>query len=100
MLLSPLRDPRAMITIDAIKGEIAVAHPAAPPTVLVFAKDGALKSARNMVPAPDGKGPPVHQTIRFEGEMVSRGVHWPRRIVISHDGKPYYDLKLATFEVR
>lgn len=100
MLLSPLRDPRAMITIDAIKGEIAVTHPAAPPTVLVFAKDGTLKSARNMVPAPDGKGPPIHQVIRFEGDMVSRGVHWPRHIVISQDGKPYYDLKLEQFEVR
>jgi hypothetical protein len=99
MLLSPLRDPKAMVTIDAIKGEVAVTHPAAPPTVLVFAKDGTLKSARNMVPATDGKGPPIHQVIRFEGDMVSRGVHWPRHIVISQDGKPYYDLKLETFEV-
>jgi hypothetical protein len=98
MLLSPLRDPKAMVTIDAIKGEVAVTHPAAPPTVLVFAKDGTLKSARNMVPATDGKGPPIHQVIRFEGDMVSRGVHWPRHIVISQDGKPYYDLKLETFE--
>ncbi|HEY4275468.1 MAG TPA: hypothetical protein VGM68_08295 [Rhizomicrobium sp.] len=99
MLLSPLRDPKAMITIDAIKGEVAVTYPAAPPTVLVFAKDGSLKAARNMVPAPDGKGPPIHQVIRFDGDMVSRGVHWPRHIVISQDGKLYYDLKLEQFEV-
>jgi hypothetical protein len=98
MLLSPLRDPQAMITIDAIKGEIAVTHPAAPPTVLVFAKDGSLKSARNMVPTPDGKGPPIHQVIRFEGDIVSRGVHWPRHITISQNGKPYYELKLEQFE--
>ena len=98
MLLSPLRDPKAMITIDAIKGEVAVTHPAAPPTVLVFGKDGALTSARNMVPPPDGKGPPIHQVIRFEGDMVSRGVHWPRHIIISQDGKPYYDLRIEQFE--
>ena len=98
MLLTPLRDPAAKLSVDAGRREIAVSHTDAPTTVLIFDPDGRLAGARNDVPSPDPAGGVVHQDFRFEGEIVSHGVRWPRRLTIDQDGKPYFDLTLSTFD--
>jgi len=98
MLLTPLRDRGAKLTVEAGRREITVSHTDAPTTVLIFDPDGRLAGARNDVPSPYPGGAAVHQDFRFEGEIVSRGVHWPRRLTIDQDGKPYFDLTLTTFE--
>jgi hypothetical protein len=100
MLLTPLRDHQARLASDDAKGEIAVTHPDAPPTVLLFDKEAHLIGARNIVPAPDAGAAPIHQDIRFSGDMTSKGVHWPKRIDIDQDGKPFFTLLLDSFEAR
>jgi len=100
MLLTPLRDGRGSFAIDGVKPEIAVTYPGAPPTRLTFDADGRLTGAHNSVPAPDGNGPPVVQDFHFDGDIVSHGVHWPRRLTIDQDGKPFFALTLDHFETR
>jgi hypothetical protein len=98
MLLTPLRDGGAKLAVDAGRREITVTHADAPTTLLIFDRDGRLAGARNDIPSPDPSGGSLHQDFRFEGEIVSHGVRWPRRLTIDQEGKPYFDLTLTTFE--
>lgn len=98
MLLTPLKDsPGALAGLDD-DGGLLTRHPLAPPTTLYLDERWRLASAENVVDAPDGVSR-IAQTIDFLGEIESRGVRWPARLKIRQDGRPYFDLTLATFEV-
>lgn len=97
MLLTPLEDPAVSLITDAATRSIRIAHPKAPQTTFWFDPDGRLARARNRVPAPDD-GAEIDQEIRFDGEITSRGVRWPRVLRIEQGGKPYLELRLSSFE--
>ncbi|CAM3154980.1 hypothetical protein SPAN111604_07075 [Sphingomonas antarctica] len=85
-----------MLTTHA-RGRCVVArHAGAPDTTLCFDRAGRLQSGSNTVPDSEA-GAPLPQTFEFSGELRSHGVIWPQRMLIRHDGKPYFDLKLDMF---
>lgn len=100
MLLHPLQDPGASVQ-EAPHAPpefaLAVRHPLAPPTTLLFAPSGALTGARNRVRRATGEGE-IEQAFSFDGRISSGGVRWPRRIRIEQDGAPYFELRLTSFE--
>lgn len=101
MRLVTLRDPGVRLAVlpadhDGRRG-LHVEHPKARPADLYFDADGRLAYLKNAVPAAEGKG--EHQQIfRFEGEIRSNGVRWPRQIHITQDGQPYFELALSDFD--
>ncbi len=101
MLLIPLCGPDVETVVlpdlDG-SGRVAVNHPKAPRTTLVFDETAQLAGAENSVVSPDEGGAPIDQVFTFEGEIESAGVRWPRRVAISQNGKPYFELSLATFD--
>jgi hypothetical protein len=100
MLLVPLRDPGVRLQRrpdrDGLR-VLHVEHPSALPAELFFDARNRLVAIENRVPDPE-HGEPVAQRFSFEGDIADRGVHWPRAVRISHDGKPYFELRLRTFE--
>lgn len=44
-----------------------------------------------------GSGREVLEELRFSGTIEGQGVRWPRRIAISWDAAPYFDLELTEF---
>lgn len=82
--------------IDGLR-VLRVEHPDAAPAELVFDPHGKLVALTDTVPAAEGAGT-LAQRFEFEGDIASAtGVHWPRRIRILQDGKPYFELRLQTF---
>jgi hypothetical protein len=77
---------------------LRIAHPDAPETELVFDADGRLAEAHNRVSDPEGGAEAIDQVFRFSGEIVSRGVRWPRRIDILQRGRPYFTLQIEQFD--
>jgi hypothetical protein len=71
----------------------------APASTLSFDADGRLVALENVVPDPEGRGT-VRQRFTFEGEIVDDGVRWPRTIRIAQDGKPYFELRIDTFDAK
>ena len=58
---------------------------------------GKLVGAMMTVRDPAG-GADIAQTVAFSGEVESNGVKWPKRITVTQNGAPVYDLEIATFE--
>lgn len=75
-----------------------VEHPRAAPSDLFFDRRGRLVRIDNVVPKPDGLGSD-RQRFDFEGSIEAGGLRWPRVMRISHDGQPYFELRLATLSV-
>lgn len=76
---------------------LRVEHPMAPPMDLRFDASGKLIQAGLTVKDPSG-GADIAETVTFSGEVVSNGVKWPKRITITQNGAPYYDMEIASFE--
>lgn len=104
MLLVGLKDPGVKVTETAPGKDgtrnLHVEHPSAPPMDLRFDGSGKLIQASDSVRDPKGGAAPIPQVITFSGEMTSNGVKWPKRITITQNGQPYFDLELATFDAR
>lgn len=104
MLLAPLKDAAVKVeeTAPGTDGarNLHVEHPDAPPMDLRFDASGKLVRAAYSVRDPKGGAAPIPQVADFSGEMTSNGVKWPKRISITQNGAPYFDLTLATFEAR
>ena len=66
--------------------------------VAIGARRGRLVRIDNVVPKPDGIGSD-RQRFDFEGTIEANGLRWPRAIRISHDGQPYFELRMATLLV-
>lgn len=101
MLLAPLLTPPAIVQRAPREGELEcldVQMPPAPRATLCFDQAWRLVRLRNRVSDAEGQGS-VDQLFKFAGEMRSNGVRWPREISIEQNGRPYFDMTLATFEV-
>lgn len=101
MLLAPLLAPGVVVERRPDRGGLrwlAVRHPSAAPTELGFDAAGLLVAAENSVPAPDS-GAMVAQRLDFSEHRMAGGVLWPRRMTIAQDGRPWLELRLATFAV-
>lgn len=102
MMLTPLKDPAAKVTEQpigpdgtrAIKALLANGMGGE----LEFDASGKLVRAGMAVRDPAGGAQDIVETVTFSGELVSNGVKWPKKISILQNGKPYFDLELATFE--
>ncbi len=85
-----------MLTTHARNRCVTARHAGAPETRLCFDRAGRLQSGSNTVPDSD-TGAPLPQNFEFSGELRAHGVVWPRRLLIRHGGKPYFELTLASF---
>jgi len=102
MRLVTLRDSGAVFSTPAGQSGariLEVHHPFAADSRLYFAPAGRLTALENTVVAPDG-GKAIAQRFEFSGEIASAGVRWPRRLVLTQEGKPYFTLALKTFTAR
>jgi hypothetical protein len=102
MRLVTMRDSGAVFSTSAGQSAariLEVHHPFAADSRLYFAPGGRLIALENTVVAPDG-GKPIAQRFEFSGEIASAGVRWPRRLVLTQEGKPYFTLALKTFAAR
>lgn len=64
---------------------------------LAFDANAKLVRASNAVTDAKG-GADIAQVATFSGEVTSNGVKWPRRISITQNGAPFYEVDIATFE--
>jgi hypothetical protein len=100
MQLAPLRAPGVRLQrLPDREGlrVLHVEHPSAVPAQLFFDDSNRLVAIENSVPDPE-HSTPVAQRFSFEGDVADAGVHWPRTLRISQDGRPYFELRLRTFE--
>jgi hypothetical protein len=104
MLLVGLKDAGVIVQETAPGKDgtrnLHVEHPNAPAMDLRFNADGKLIRVADSVRDPDGGSALIPQVITFDGEIVSNGVKWPKKITIQQRDAPYFDLELATFEAR
>lgn len=102
MLLLPLKDAAAKVEETAASPDGArnlhVQHPNAPPMDLRFDASGKLVRAAYSVRDPKGGAAPIPQVAEFSGEITSNGVKWPKRIAITQNGAPWYEIEIASFE--
>jgi hypothetical protein len=92
----PLRDPDVTLTATGPRS-LRVEKEGRPTVDLVFDGTGWLDRMRARVADPDGET--VTEEITFTGEVVARGVRWPRRINVSRNGAPFVDLEIVEFRV-
>lgn len=77
---------------------VEVEHEGAPRTAFYFEKEHRLVAATNRVNDPeDSSKPPIEQRFSFDGEIVDRGVRWPRTLKIFQREAPYFELTLNEF---
>jgi hypothetical protein len=62
-------------------------------------RSGSLRSAVNWLPLGEG-GRPVRQDFSFDGWWRSGGAIFPRHMILTRDGKPYFELWVERFEAR
>jgi predicted small secreted protein len=101
MLLAPLDDAKTVLRREPDRDGLRilhVEHPNAAPADLYFDANAALVRLEDTVPAAEGAGR-VLQRFDFEGVTAANGIRWPRTIRITQDGKPYFELRIATLVV-
>lgn len=102
MLLTPLKDTAAKVTEQPVGSDGTRAIKAVLANgmggELEFDASGKLVRAGMAVRDPAGGAQEIVETVTFSGELVSNGVKWPKKISIQQNGKPYFDLELATFD--
>jgi hypothetical protein len=87
---------------QAIAGRLRQAggtSPEIPETEFTFDAGGRLVEARNRVDDPAGGAEKIKQVFHFSGELEDKGLRWPKRIDILHNGRPYFTLELESFSV-
>ena len=92
----PLRDPDVKLTATGPRS-LRVEKEGRPTVDMVFDGTGWLDTIRARVADPDGET--VAEEITFTGEVVARGIRWPRRINVSRNGAPFVDLEIEEFRV-
>jgi hypothetical protein len=100
MLLAPLRSDGAQVERRPDVDGLRVLHarlPGAAPALMFFDANARLVRLEDVVPDPEG-GREVAQRFDFDGTLESNGVRWPRTIRIAQEGRPYFELRLSTFE--
>ena len=70
------------------------------PDALVWFDDAArIRQIELTAPDPETEAP-IKEVVMLDGDIVGAGIHWPRSLKITMDGKPYFDLELKTFSPR
>ena len=73
-----------------------------PPIDIRPGKDGRMLSADYAVLAPDepdADGKQIREYLRFAGTVTDKGVHWPQRLAIAQDNRPFFALSIDHFSV-
>lgn len=99
--LLPLEAPGVRLTSvpadSAGNAGILVESPGRLPVTMYFDRDARVARMRTAFATDSGPG--ARQDIRLDGTIESNGVHWFRRMVITRDGQPYYEMELSTLQV-
>jgi len=81
---------------SAGRARIHVAHAGRPDVDLAFDSGGNLVALSDSITDPVSHTR-VRQDVVLSGQLQAAGVRWPRRITITWDGKPYFDLQILAF---
>jgi hypothetical protein len=100
MRLAPLLEPGFTLTAlgagaDGLRG-VRVAHAGRPDVSLFFDDQARIARLETRITDP-GSGNEVRQVVKASGVIEAAGLRWPRRIEITWDGNPYFDLELLEF---
>ena len=93
----PLLDPGTKVFATGPR-TLRVEREGRPAVDLVYDGAGWLDTLRTRVPDPEGDGM-ADEEITFTGEIVAGGLRWPRRINVSRNGEPYFDLEIEELSV-
>jgi hypothetical protein len=97
MRLLPLRDAGVRLTATGPRS-LRVEREGRPAVEMTFDGTGFLDRMRTQVADPVS-GRPAVEVITFEGVVEGGGVRWPRRMSITRDGEPYFDLELTELSI-
>jgi hypothetical protein len=86
----------AAVSVTPAGNALRVRHPAAPETLLLFDDRATLVVAENQVPSADD-GTPILQRFRFADHRMASGTRWPHDIRIDQNGRPFFNLRIASF---
>ena len=101
MRLAPLLTPQYTLTglgrgADSLRG-VRVARAGRPDVSLFF--DDQPRLARMEVRITDpSSGNEVQQVVKLSGVVEAAGLRWPRKIELTWDGNPYFDLEVLEFQ--
>jgi hypothetical protein len=100
MRLAPLLEPGFTLTAlgrgaDSLQG-VRVTHAGRPDVSLFFDDKARLARLESRVTDP-GSGNEMGQVATTSGVIEGAGLRWPRRIEMTWDGKPYFDVELLEF---
>lgn len=76
-----------------------VRHPDRPTVEVYFDESNRPRKLVDEVTDPTS-GANRRQVVTLEGDITSAGIHWPRALHITWDGKPYFDLEIADLRVQ
>ena len=101
MRLAPLLAPEFTLTAlgrgaDSLRG-IRVTR-AGRPDVSLFFDDEARLSRMELRITDPASGNEVQEVVKLSGVMEAAGLRWPRRLELTWDGNPYFDLELLEFQ--
>jgi len=100
MRLAPLRGSGYHLSLlpnDSLGHKrIRAAHSGRPSVDLAFDAGGSLAGLAASVTDPHSHRQ-VRQQVRLTGQLGAAGARWPRRIAITWDGNPYFDLEILEF---
>jgi len=102
MRLVPLRDPGVRLSVSPASSAtgpgLLVTRDGRPDVQVFFAANGRIARLRTRVTDPSS-GRPVVEDLVTTGTIAANGVRWPRAIIITWDGKPYFDMVIKELEV-
>ncbi|HEV2567672.1 hypothetical protein [Sphingomonas sp.] len=94
MRLTDLQAPS--VAVRAAGNTLRVRHPAAPETLLRFDEQATLIGAENQVRSAED-GSTILQHFHFGDHRRVSGILWPHLIRIDQNGRPYFELRIASF---
>ena len=99
--LLPLRDHEVQLyraSPDSAGHEgLKVLRPGRQEATLYFGSDDRLVRIRTML-APVADAPPMAEELTLSGTMQAGGLRWFRRLSITRDGQPFFEMELTSFE--
>jgi hypothetical protein len=102
MRLVPLLDSQVRLSdvpADSLgRAGMLVQRPGRPDATLYFGTDGRLARVSTLLAAPQGS-PAIREEITLEGVAEAEGVRWFRRLTLTQDGKPFFDLEVTDLTV-
>jgi hypothetical protein len=101
MRLAPLLGPGFTLSglgrgADSLQG-IRVTRAGRPDVSLFFDDEARLQRLELRVTDPS-RGNEVQQVVKLSGVIEAEGLRWPRKIALTWDGNPYFDVELLEFQ--